>query len=298
MEDVAQLVNLGPDVPEHIRPHLDAVLRSNSAAFGVGGCLGHVTEKAPIPLKPGMQPISEPMYAASPLNREVIDKQMDLWFEREVIEPSVSPWGAPCIVVFQNGKPRLAVDYHKLNAKTVADEFPIPRQLDIIQALSGAQVLSSFDALAGFNQVEMEEEAREKTVFRSHRGLWQFKRMPFGLRNGPSIFQRIMQGVLAPFLWIFTLVYVNDIVMFSKNWEDHLVHLDKVLSPISAAGITLEPKKCFVGYSSILLLGQKVSRLGLSTHKEKVAAIQELSRPSSVLDLHLSRCHFRKRSRR
>jgi hypothetical protein len=92
------------------------------------------------------------------------------------------------VVVFRNGKPRLAVDYRKLNAETVADEFPIPRQSDIIQALLGAQVLSSFDALAGFNQVEMEEEAREKTAFRSHRGLWQFKRMPFGLRNGPSIF--------------------------------------------------------------------------------------------------------------
>jgi hypothetical protein len=131
----------------------------------------------------------------------------------------------------------------------------------------------------------MEEEAREKTAFRSHRGLWQFKRMPFGLRNRPSIFQRIMQGVLAPHLWIFTLVYIDDIVVFSKSWEDHLVHLDRVLSTIAAAGITLEPKKCFVGYSSILLLGQKVSRLGLSMHKEKVAAIQELSRPSSILEL-------------
>jgi hypothetical protein len=92
-------------VPEHIHPRLDAVLRSNSAAFGVGGCLGHVTEKAPIPLKPSTQPISEPMYAASPLKREVIDKQMDLRFEHEVIELSVSPWGAPCVVVFRNGKP-------------------------------------------------------------------------------------------------------------------------------------------------------------------------------------------------
>jgi hypothetical protein len=150
-EDVAQLVNLGPDVPEHIRPQLDEVLRHNSAAFGVGGCLGHVKDKAPIPLKPGTQPISIPMYTASPLKREVIDQQMDLWFEREVIEPSVSPWGTLYVVVFRNGKPRLAVDYRKLNENTITDEFPIPRQSDIIQALSGAQVLSSFDALAGFN---------------------------------------------------------------------------------------------------------------------------------------------------
>jgi hypothetical protein len=94
-----------------------------------------------------------------------------------------------------------------------------------------------------------------------------------------------MQGVLAPYLWLFTLVYIDDIVVFSKSWDEHVVHLDRVLSAITAAGLTLEPKKCFMGYSSILLLGQKVSRLGLLTHKEKVAAIQELARPQSVLDL-------------
>jgi hypothetical protein len=84
-------VSVTPDVPERIRPRLDEVLRHNAAAFRVGGHLGHVAEKAPIPLKPGTQPISEPMYAASPLKRDVIDKQMDLWFEHNVIEPSVSP---------------------------------------------------------------------------------------------------------------------------------------------------------------------------------------------------------------
>jgi hypothetical protein len=84
---------------------------------------------------------------------------------------------------------------------------------------------------------------------------------------------------------LFTLVYVDDIVVYSKSWEEHLVHLDKVLSAIAAAGITLKPRKCFVGFASILLLGQKVSQLGLSTHKEKVAAIQELARPTSVNDL-------------
>jgi hypothetical protein len=131
----------------------------------------------------------------------------------------------------------------------------------------------------------MADDAKEKTVFRSHRGLWQFRRMPFGLCNGPSVFQQVMQGVLAPYLWLFTLVYIDDIVVFSKSWEEHLIHLDKVLGAIAKAGITLSPPKCFVGYSSILLLGQKVSRLGLSTHKEKVAAIQELARPTHVSDL-------------
>ena len=79
-----------------------------------------------------------------------------------------------------------------------------------------------------------------------------------------------MQGILVPYLWLFTLVYIDDIVVFSKSWEEHLNHLDLVLGAIAKAGVTLSPPKCFIGYSSIMLLGQKVSRLGLSTHQEKV----------------------------
>lgn len=140
-------------------------------------------------------------------------------------------------------------------------------------------MLSSFDALAGFTQLEMSEEHKEHTAFHCHLGLWQFKCMPFSLHNGPSIFQRIIEGVLSPFLWLFALVYIDDIMVFSCNWDDHFTHLDKVLGTIAAAGITLSPPKCFIGYSSILLLGQKVFRLGLSTHKEKVSAILDLEHP-------------------
>ena len=282
---VSDLVNLGPEIPAEVRPKLEAVLQKNTKAFGVDGRLGHVEAKVKIPLHPGTQPTSLPVYGASPAKREVIDQQVKAWFEAGVIEPSVSPWGFPVLVVYRNGKARLVVDYRKLNANTIPDEFPIPRQTEIIQALSGSQVLSSFDALAGFTQLEIEEEEREKTAFRCHLGLWQFRRMPFGLRNGPSIFQRLMQGILSPYLWIFALVYIDDIVVFSKSWEEHLVHLDKILGAIAKAGVTLSPPKCFIGYSSILLLGQKVSRLGLSTHQEKVQAILELERPSNTPDL-------------
>ena len=131
----------------------------------------------------------------------------------------------------------------------------------------------------------MAEEDVEKTAFRTHRGLFQFRRLPFGLRNGPSIFQRVMQGILAPYLWIFCLVYIDDIVVYSKSFEDHIIHLDKILGAIEQAGITLSPTKCHMFYDSILLLGHKVSRLGLSTHLEKVRAITELHRPNKVSEL-------------
>jgi hypothetical protein len=174
------------------------------------------------------------------------------------------------------------VDYRKLNAMTILDKFPIPHQSEIIQSLLGAQVISTFYALAGFIQLEMAEEAKECTAFHCYLGLWQFKRMPFSLRNGPSVFQRLMQGVLASYLWLFTLVYINDIVIYSKFWKDHLNHINKVLHAIISAGITLSPSKCDIGYSLILLLGQKVSQLGLSTHQEKVQAITELAKPMSI----------------
>lgn len=177
------------------------------------------------------------------------------------------------------------MDYRKLNVVTTPDEFPIPRQSEILSALSGAQVLSLLDALAGFTQLEFSDQEIEKTAFRTHLGLFQFKRMPFGLRNGPSIFQRVMNGILAPYLWLFALVYIDDIVVYSTSYEDHIDHLDAVLGAVEEAGITLSPAKCHLFYSSILLLGHKVSRLGLSTHEAKVQAIMDLEHPRKVSQL-------------
>ena len=126
----------------------------------------------------------------------------------------------------------MVIDYRKLNEIAISDEFPLPKQEDILQALKGSQWLSTLDALAGFTQVEVEPKEREKLAFRTHRGLWQFIRMPFGYKNSPSIFQCIMQNVLAPFLWIFALVYIKNIIICSLTLEDHISHLDQVFKAI------------------------------------------------------------------
>ncbi|KAF9046792.1 hypothetical protein BDZ89DRAFT_942056, partial [Hymenopellis radicata] len=106
-DDVSRLVNFGPDVPLDIRSRLEEVLRKNAKAFGVGDRLGEADIRAPVNLKTGANPVSLPMYNVSPLKREVIEKQVNAWIEADMIEPSVSPWGAPCVVVFRNGKARL-----------------------------------------------------------------------------------------------------------------------------------------------------------------------------------------------
>src|SRR5258708_15334114 len=132
------------------------------------------------------------MYGASSQKREIINTQIDKWLEQDIIEPSKSPWVAPVVIVYRNSKPQFCVDYRKLNAITIPDEFPIPHQTEILQALSGAQVLTTLDALASFNQLSIASKDQEKVGFRSHRGLHQFKRLPFSLQNGPSIFQQVM----------------------------------------------------------------------------------------------------------
>jgi hypothetical protein len=256
--EMEELLDVG-SLPEHLKSKAWEMLRRRVKAFGFDGRLGHLKANAKIRLKEGSEPIAVPMYSSSPEKRCVIDAQLEKWFEQGVIEPSASPWSAPVVIAYRNGKPRFCVDYRKLNTMTIADEFPLPRQSEILQSLSGAQVLSSLDALSGFNQLDMAQEDVEKTAFRTHRGLAQFRRMPFGLRNGPSIFQRVMQGILSPYLWLFCLVYIDDIVVYSRSYEEHLEHLDKVLGAIEKAGVTLSPTKCHLFYSSILLLGHKVS---------------------------------------
>jgi Reverse transcriptase (RNA-dependent DNA polymerase) len=111
--------------------------------------------------------------------------------------------------------------------------------------------------------------------------------MLFGLRNRPLIFQRMMQSILTPFLWIFSLVYIDDLVVYLKSYEEHLKHLDLVLQACIEAKLMLAPKKCHFMYTSILLLGQKVSRLGLCTHKEKIKAITDLAQPHNKATLQM-----------
>jgi len=205
-------------------------------------------------------PVSLPPYHASPEKRIAIDEQLDKWFSQGVIQLSDSLWGAPVIVVYRNGKPRVCIDYRRVNTVMMPDEYLLPKQSDILQALSGSQWLSTFDALLGFHQLEIVPKHRPITAFRTHKeGLLEFTQLPFGLHNSPAVFQRVMNKVLAKFLWLFVLVYIDDIVVYSNSFENHLQHLDSMLGAITKAKITLSPPKCHIGYQSLILLGQRVS---------------------------------------
>src|SRR5260370_33706545 len=173
--DLASFLDISSEAPPEIQSRIKELIKHHKDAFGFDNRLGNLLVEVQIDTIPGAHPISLPMYGASSQKRGVIDTQIDKWLEQEVIKPLKSPCAVPVIIIYCNGKPWFCMDYRKLNLITIPDEFPIPQQMEILQALSGAQVLSTLDTLAGFNQLSIASEDQEKTGFRSHWGLHQFK---------------------------------------------------------------------------------------------------------------------------
>jgi len=141
----------------------------------------------------------------------------------KVIEPSKSPWSFPIVLVpKKDGTIRFCVDYRRLNDITKKDSYALPRIDSSLAMLSGNQFFSSLDLAAGYFQIPMDEKDKEKTAFITDSGLWQFNVMPFGLTNGPATFQRYMDAVMAGLKWNILLIYIDDCLVFSKTFEDHL----------------------------------------------------------------------------
>ena len=173
--NLASFLDISLEVPPEIQSWIKELIKCHKDAFGFDDRLGNPPMEVQIDTILGTHPISLPMYGASSQKGGVIDAQIDKWLEQEVIKPLKSPWAALVIIVYCNSKPRFCVDYQKLNSVTIPDEFPIPWQTEILQALLGAQVLSTLDTLARFNQLSIATEDQEKTGFRSHQSLHQFK---------------------------------------------------------------------------------------------------------------------------
>lgn len=231
------------------------------------------------------KPVSTPPYHASPKGREFISETIATLLAEDIIEPSDSPWASNVVLITQKGKVRFCVDYRKLNEVTKADQYPLPRIDDYLNQFQGKSWFSTFDANSGFHQIPIEEKDREKLAFRTHEGLFQYKRMPFGIRNGPSIFQRIMDQVLGNAKWSYALVYIDDIVVYSKTFDEHLEHLDKLFTKLSPSKLTLSIPKSHLCHQEIVALGHNISRLGIGLNKANLRAISEFPRPTRLKDV-------------
>ena len=218
--------------------------------------------------------------------REEGEKQVHEMLARDVIEPSSSPWASPVVLVRKkDGSYRFCVDYRRLNNVTVKDSYPLPRIDDTLESLAGARCFSTLDLASGYWQVGLTEEAKEKTAFTTPQGLYQFKVLPFGLCNAPSTFERLMERVLQGLRWQILLVYLDDVIIFSRTIEEHLERLDLVFTKLSQSGLKLKPKKCHLFKQEVVYLGHVVSPVGISTDPSKIEVIRDWPTPKNVGDV-------------
>ena len=232
------------------------------------------------------QPIQVPPRRVPFHKRQEMRRQVDEMLEAQIIEPSESPWSSPVVLVAKpDGSQRFCVDYRALNKVTKRDLYPLPRCDDILESLAGAQWFSHLDLLRGYWQIDVAEEDREKTAFATPDGLYQFRKLSFGLTNAPACFMRAMHLVLKGLCWSDCLVYLDDIIIFGRTLQEHRERLSLVLSRLSEAGLKINPKKCKLLSEQVVVLGHVVTRDGISTDPEKVKVIREWPVPENESQL-------------
>lgn len=205
-------------------------------------------------------PIKRHPYRMSPKHEAFIKEEIERLKQQNLIVPSHSPWTSPALVVGKaNGKLRLVIDYRELNKVTKSDAYPLPKIADMLDALAHSRYYSTLDLTSGFWQVRMNAQDQEKTAFSTKYGTYEFTVMPFGLMNAPATFQRLMDQVFYDVTWKFVLVYMDDIIIYSRTIEEHCNHLERVLQLLIEAGLKLNPDKCDFFKKQILFLGHLVS---------------------------------------
>lgn len=225
-------------------------------------------------------------YRVSSSERNIIEENVVDMLQRNIIRPSASPWSSPVVLVQKkDGSVRFCIDYRALNKITRKDVYPMPRIDDALDSLQGAEYFSSLDLRSGYWQIPMHESDKEKTAFATPDGLYEFNVMPFGLCNAPATFERMMDTVLRGLKWKTCLCYLDDIVIFSSTFSQHLQRLDEVLTCLARAGLQLNTKKCRFASKTIKVLGHIVSKDGIRPDPDKLTAVMNFPRPLHQKDL-------------
>lgn len=246
----------------------------------------------------GAKPTKQPPRRLPHHAAEFVDKEVENMIERGIVGPSSSPWAAGVVLVEKkDGTKRFCVDYRSLNSKTVKDAYPLPRIDDSLDRLRGAHWFCTLDLHSGFWQVEMDEADKQKTAFVTRNGLFQFSVMPFGLCNSPATFERLMETVLAGLHFKICLVYIDDIIVFGKTFEETLQNLEYVFQRLQQAGLKLKPSKCTLFKKEVLFLGYRVSGLGVQTDPQKIAVIKNWPVPIDPTEVRsfLGLCSYYRR---
>ncbi|KAL0541480.1 hypothetical protein IC582_021525 [Cucumis melo] len=239
-----------------------------------------------IELELGTVPISRAPYRMAPAELKELKVQLQELLDKGFIRPSVSPWGAPVLFVKKkDGSMRLCIDYRELNKVTVKNRYPLPRIDDLFDQLQGATVFSKIDLRSGYHQLRIKDEDVPKTAFRSRYGHYEFIVMSFGLTNAPAVFMDLMNRVFREFLDTFVIVFIDDILIYSKTEAEHEEHLRMVLQTLRDNKLYAKFSKCEFWLKQVSFLGHVVSKDGVSVDPAKIEAVTGWTRPSTVSEV-------------
>lgn len=224
------------------------------------------------------KPIKQRFYRVHPEKRKYLDAEVKYMLDNGIAQPSSSSWASPCLLVPKSDNtPRFCSNFRKVNHVTKPDSFPIPRVEDCVDQVGSAKYVSKFDLLKGYWQAPLSERAREIAAFITPAGLYESKVMPFGLRNAPATFQRLMNMVVGDLEGC--SVYLDDVVIYSDNWKNHLDRIEKLFDRLARAQLTINLAKCEFAKATVTYLGRVVGQGTVSLVRAKVQAIDDYAPP-------------------
>ncbi|GJS99553.1 putative nucleotidyltransferase, ribonuclease H [Tanacetum coccineum] len=239
-----------------------------------------------IDLVPGAAPVARAPYRLAPSEMEELSTQLQELSDKGFIRPSSSPWGAPVLFVKKkDGSFRMCIDYRELNKLTVKNRYPLPRIDDLFDQLQGSSVYSKIDLRSGYHQLRVRDEDIPKTAFRTRYGHYEFQVMPFGLTNAPAVFMDLMNRVCRPYLDKFVIVFIDDILIYSKTKEEHDVHLRLILELLKKEELYAKFSKCDFWLSKVQFLGHVIDSKGIHVDPAKIESIKDWESPKTPTEI-------------
>ncbi|GJX69206.1 putative reverse transcriptase domain-containing protein, partial [Tanacetum coccineum] len=235
-----------------------------------------------IDLVPGAAPVAQAPYRLAPSEMEELSTQLQELSDKGFIRPSSSPWGAPVLFVKKKDDSfRMCIDYHELNKLTVKNRYPLPRIDDLFDQLLGSSVYSKIALRFGYHQLRVRDEDIPKTAFRTRYGHYEFQMMPFGLTNAPAVFMDLMNLVCRPYLDKFVIVFIDDILIYSKTKEEHDAHLRLILELLKKEELYAKFSKCNFWLSNVQFLRHVIDSEGIHVDPAKIESIKDWESPKT-----------------